>query len=139
MSVRTLIVDDDKAVRFFHRITVTESALSPEPLSFCDGQEAMDYMDKNFKDGENYLVLLDINMPVMNGWEMLKAISEKPYSAHVFFAMVTSSVDKADRDKAKAFTQVIDFVEKPISAEECKRLKESPPIAGLINLDEDSQ
>ena len=96
MSVRTLIVDDDKAVRFFHRITVTESALSPEPLSFCDGQEAMDYMDQNFKEGENYLVLLDINMPVMNGWEMLKAISEKPYSDHVFFAMVTSSVDKAD-------------------------------------------
>ena len=44
MSVRTLIVDDDKAVRFFHRITVTESALSDEPLSFGDGKEAIDFV-----------------------------------------------------------------------------------------------
>ena len=135
MSVRTLIVDDDKAVRFFHRITVTESALSDEPLSFGDGKEAIEFLDTHYKEGENYLILLDINMPVMNGWDMLKAISDKPYCSHVFFAMVTSSVDKADREKAKNYTQVIDFVEKPISAEECKRIKDSPPIAGLMEND----
>jgi CheY-like chemotaxis protein len=106
--------------------------MASDPLSFGDGTEALNYLDQNYKEEDYYLVLLDINMPVMNGWELLKAISEKPYSSHVFFAMVTSSVDRADREKAKLYSQVIDFVEKPISTEECNRLMDSPPIANLL-------
>lgn len=133
MSVQTLIVDDDKAVRFFHKITVTESTLSSDPLSFADARQAIEFLDNNFKKGENYLIFLDINMPVMNGWEMLKAVSEKPYSKSIFFAMVTSSVDRTDREKAKLYSQVIDFVEKPISTEECKRIMDNTPICDLLN------
>ncbi len=130
MSVKTLIVDDDKAVQFFHKVTVTESKLSDEPLIFIDGQKALNYLDLNFKgNGDYYLVLLDINMPVMDGWEFLRIVSEKPYADHVFFAMVTSSVDRADKEKAIAYRQVIDFVEKPISFEECKKIRLMSQIA----------
>jgi CheY-like chemotaxis protein len=132
MSIQIMIVDDDKAVRFFHNLTVTESTAS-EPISFCDGKEALDYLDQHFNEKDYYLVLLDINMPVMNGWELLNAIKTKSYSDHVFFAMVTSSVDRADREKARSFTQVIDFVEKPISVEEYKRIVDTPRIAGFFN------
>lgn len=133
MSVKTLIVDDDKAVQFFHKLTVTESKLSDDPLIFVDGQKALDYLDLNFKESDYYLVLLDINMPVMDGWEFLKIVSEKPYTDHVFLAMVTSSVDRADKEKATAYTQVIDFVEKPISFEECKRIRLMSQIAEHID------
>ncbi len=132
MSLETIIVDDDKAVRFFHKITVTESTLSDDPLSFSNGKEALDYLDNNFKENVFYLILLDINMPVMNGWEFLKAISQKPYSANIFFAMVTSSVDRADKEKAKLFSHIIDFVEKPITTEECIKLRDNPLIVDLI-------
>jgi CheY-like chemotaxis protein len=133
MSIRILIVDDDKAVRFFHQITVTEGSLASDPLSFCDGKEALDYLDQHFRESDYYLVLLDINMPVMNGWDLLKAISEKGYSEHVYFAMVTSSVDRADREKAKSYSHVIDFVEKPISLEEYKRIVDTSPISEFFN------
>ncbi|CAN5755991.1 response regulator [soil metagenome] len=129
MSVKILIVDDDKAVQFFHKITVTESKLSNEPLAFVDGQQALNYLDLNFKESDYYLVLLDINMPVMDGWEFLRIVSEKPYAEHVFLAMVTSSVDKADKEKAIAYSQVIDFVEKPISFEQCNKLRLMSQIA----------
>ncbi|MEO6230045.1 MAG: response regulator [Ferruginibacter sp.] len=129
MSVKTLIVDDDKAVQFFHKMTVKESKLSDEPLIFVDGQEALNYLNLNFKESDYYLVLLDINMPVMDGWEFLKIVSDKPYAQHVFFAMVTSSVDKADKEKAVAYSQVIDFVEKPISFEGCKKIRLMSQIA----------
>ena len=133
MSIQILIVDDDKAVRFFHNITVTESTADSDPMSFCDGKEALDYLDVHFNDNDYYLVLLDINMPVMNGWDLLKAVSEKKYCNHVFFAMVTSSVDRADREKARSYSQVIDFVEKPISMEEYNRIVHTPPIAEFFN------
>ena len=134
MRLETIIVDDDKAVRFFHKITVTESTLSDDPLSFSNGKEALDYLDLNFEEHIFYLILLDINMPVMNGWEFLKTISQKPYSANIFFAMVTSSVDKADKEKAKLFSHIIDFVEKPITTEECKRIMDNPRIVNLLKL-----
>ncbi|CAN5493597.1 response regulator [soil metagenome] len=98
-------------------------------MIFVDGQEALDYLDLNFKESDYYLVLLDINMPVMDGWEFLKIVSDKVYAQHVFFAMVTSSVDRADKEKAIAYSQVIDFVEKPISFEECKKIRLMSQIA----------
>ena len=133
MSIRILIVDDDKAVRFFHKITVTEGSLTSDPLSFCDGKEALDYLDQHFRESDYYLVLLDINMPVMNGWDLLTAISEKVYAGNVFFAMVTSSVNGADREKARSYSQVIDFIEKPMSLEEYKRILDISPISEFFN------
>jgi CheY-like chemotaxis protein len=129
MSVIVLIVDDDEGVRFFHRIIVSQSTLSAEPLSFINGEEVLNYLDQNSNETDTYLILLDINMPGMNGWDFLDTINVKSYCSQVHIVVVTSSVDRADHEKAKSYTMVIDFVEKPISVEECKRIKKLPSIA----------
>ncbi len=123
MSVTVLIVDDDKAVRFFHRVMVSHSGLSKDPLSFSNGEEAFTYLNEHSNNTDIYLILLDINMPEMNGWELMDALEDKNYSSQVHIVMVTSSVDRADREKAKLYSMVMDVVEKPISEEDCKRIK----------------
>lgn len=122
MALVILIIDDDEAVRFFHRIIVTQSGLSTEPLCFSNGIEALAHLDKNFNSNNNYLILLDINMPVMDGWDMLYALDSKNYCSQVNVVMVTSSVDKTDFNRAKQFKTVIDFVEKPLSDKAYKKV-----------------
>lgn len=122
MGVIVLIVDDDQAVRFFHRVIVSQSGLSAEPLSFSNGEEALNFLEKNRNETDIYLILLDINMPVMSGWELLDEIKDKEYCKQVQAVMVTSSVDNLDQEKAKLYSMVIDVVEKPISVEACKTI-----------------
>lgn len=128
MSLIVIIVDDDDAVRFFHRLIVSQSGLAAEPLSFGSAMETLNYLDVNSDETNTYLILLDINMPVMDGWDLLNALGNKSYYKQVYVVMATSSVNKADKEKAKLYSMVIDFVEKPILDEVCKRIMLLHPI-----------
>ncbi|MEP7143077.1 MAG: response regulator [Ferruginibacter sp.] len=129
MSVIVIIVDDDEGVRFFHRIIVSQSELCAEPLSFGYGEELLEYLDKNSDEADNFLILLDINMPGMNGWDIMDAISDKSYHSRVHIVVVTSSVDWVEHEKARSYSMVIDILEKPISDAACKRIMNYPSIA----------
>jgi len=133
MSLTVMIVDDDASVQFFHSVIVSLSGLSADPLTFGSGREACNYLDQHCQSKDTYLVLLDINMPVMNGWELLDNISKKAYHHQVKVVIVTSSVDRADHEKANCYQMVTQVVEKPISEEICKNILRSEmltPAAG---------
>lgn len=129
MGVIVLIVDDDESVRVFHQIIVSQSQLSTDPICFKDASEAFDYLNQNANGTDNYLIILDINMPGMTGWEFLDAISNKNYHKQLNIVMVSSAANEADHKRAKSYSTVIDFVEKPISVAECKKIKTAPSIA----------
>ncbi|MBC7886573.1 MAG: response regulator [Ferruginibacter sp.] len=135
MSVIVLIVDDDEAVRFFHRVIVSQSKLSTEPLCFSNGKGVIEYLDQNSNETDSYLILLDINMPVMNGWDLLDIIKDKSYFTQVHIVIVTSTIDRDDYERSKLNSMIIDVVEKPISDEECKKIMNFSLIAGnFLNL-----
>jgi len=121
--MNVLIVDDDEMVIYLHEIMVKGSTLSANPLAFMNGKEALDYLEADNQDGQACLILLDINMPVMNGWELLDAINSRNFANKIFVVIVTSSVDSADRAKAGTYRQVIDYVEKPITVEALEKVK----------------
>ena len=129
MSVAVLIVDDDKAVRFFHQVIVTQCGLSNHPLCFGNAKDVLQYFDENYINDDIYLLLLDINMPVMDGWDLLDIIENKPYKGQVYVVMVTSSVDRADREKANRYSMVLDVIEKPITDDACKKIFELSSVA----------
>ena len=93
MSLQLLIVDDDTTIKILHKAIVIRSNLSLTPLTFSDGKEVLDYLNESAKEEDNYLILLDINMPVMSGWEFLKEIQTATYANRLYVIMVTSSVD----------------------------------------------
>lgn len=114
MKLNLLIVDDDKMVQTMHTIIVKRSGFSEKPFNFVNGKEALDFIVSNGKE-EKYLILLDINMPVMNGWELLDAFSEFGVENEIFVVMVSSSIDKHDLDKASTYSKVISYVSKPMT------------------------
>ena len=132
MSLKVLIVDDDPIFVMMHRQRVRASSIAVNPESHFDGSTALEtILSDTLQD--DYLVFLDINMPIMDGWDLLNAIQGKPNSDKVHVVMVSSSVDHRDREKAKEYPQVIGFFEKALSNESCNQIKNNPAIAHFYN------
>lgn len=121
--LRTIIVDDDPIVTFLQKKLVTKSELDQDPYQFNDGYEALKFLTEEINPNDEYLIMLDINMPTMSGWEFLEALEQIPnkYNCHV--VMVTSSIDRKDKLKAANNDLVVDYIEKPVSAHHCAKLK----------------
>src|SRR3990170_87384 len=133
MKLNTLIVDDDAMVVFLHKLAVVESGLSNVPGVACNGKEALTYIAQHQTSGTYFLILLDINMPEMDGWGFLDAIQTLKVTTPISVVMVTSSIDKRDRNRAKEYSHVIDYVEKPLNSSTCANLKKLPQLAVLFN------
>lgn len=121
--LKTIIVDDDQIVSFLQHKIVSKTGLDPNPRIFENPEQALLFLESELYKEENYLVLLDINMPAMNGWEFLTRLKDIPNNNFCHVVMVTSSIDRKDKRKAAEDPHVVDFLEKPISAKHCSKLK----------------
>ncbi len=127
MKLNLLIVDDDKMVQTLHSIIAKKSGLTDAPINFADGKQAFDFIINNNGD-DAYLILLDINMPVMNGWELLEALQKQALKNQIYVVMVSSSIDQHDLDKAGTYEQVISYVSKPLTKDILEGLKSQPQV-----------
>jgi len=105
-SRRILVVDDDADIQSLTR-TVLERA-SYEVVSAANGREAIEAV----RGGTFDLVLLDVNMPEMNGWETLRLLrAERAFSS---LPVVMFSVKGEIRDKVHAMQEgAVDYIAKP--------------------------
>lgn len=124
MELKVLIIDDDDIVLFLHKTFAKTSGFVSEPMVSRSGQTAFDYLKVHDDANTTFLLLLDINMPRMNGWELLDAINERNFSAQIFVVIVTSSINIADQKKAKLYNRIIDFRKKPITTNVLTELKQ---------------
>ena len=128
------MVDDDRIfnllhTRYFEKAGVSQAAIK----SFRSGEECITYLDEHGSSEETvFLVLLDITMPVMDGWDFLNALQDRDYRDNAVIVMVSSSVDGSDKEKAIAYDQVMDYVEKPLSPRFIDRLKSEKRLMGLF-------
>lgn len=128
---KILIIDDDAIVIFLQQKIIQKCEFHSELHTFRNGKEAMDFLAKEDPEDE-FLILLDINMPGMSGWEVLEALKPMEISKNVHVIMVTSSIENSDKQKADGFSYVISFIEKPISADSCNRLKDYPQLKNFF-------
>ncbi len=114
----TFIIDDDKLYQFGMKRMLHHLNIETEIKQFEDGQQAIDYLHEN-KDKKNSLpdiIFLDINMPVMNGWQFLDAfVNLSIPQKKVTIYMVTSSVDNAEILKAASYKEIKNYIIKPLS------------------------
>lgn len=121
MNADVVIVDDDAVVLFLHKILVQRSSLSSSLYCFDNGLDAYSFLcSRNSEDP--IIVLLDINMPAMSGWDFLDKMVADGCNHNVWVVMVTSSINSSDRQKAEKYPNVIDYLEKPLSKEACENL-----------------
>jgi len=123
MKLEFLIVDDSDIVIFLHTEILSYTNLTKSPFSALNGESALEILQNLKETQSEYLVLLDINMPVMDGWQFLEEIQKDNTLPPIFVVMVTSSIDSIDKLKAAQFPQVIGFFEKPLSEENCYQIK----------------
>jgi len=129
----TLIVDDDISIQMLHKVMVGKSNISNQPLIFGNGQLALDYLKEKNISQQQYLVLLDINMPVLNGWGFLDAIQHSAIENQLLIVIVSSSVDGRDKVKASSYKQIIEFLEKPLKIDGCNAIKSLPEVASFFS------
>jgi len=125
MQPKILIIDDDEIVLFLHSVILEDTGTRDAPEKFGSAQAALRYLDRYAENGRQFLLLLDINMPVMNGWAFLDALEARPLHAEISVVLVTSSVDESDRKKAFSYSMVNGFLIKPLSAEQISELKQA--------------
>lgn len=128
---KILIIDDDAIVIFLQQKILQKCGFINVPYTFCGGKEALEFLANEDPDDE-FLILLDINMPGMSGWEVLENLKTMEISKNINVIMVTSSIDNGDKQKAENFSYVISFIEKPISMETCNRIKQFPQLKNFF-------
>ena len=132
MLDKILCVDDDPITLMLCRKVVEKVEFAKDIITAKNGQEAIEYFDNLFEERKvndsivyPELVLLDLNMPVMDGWEFLESYMRKKYDS-VFvstrFIVLSSSIDPYDINRSKTYP-VIGFLSKPITKEMLENLK----------------
>lgn len=114
------VVDDDKTSHFIFKRLLTSCNVSVDPIFFENGLEALEGLKNMLKEGLNLpdKIILDINMPVLDGWQFLeefktlKTAIEKEIAVYI----VSSSDNDVDRDRANSFKEEIkDYYVKPLT------------------------
>ena len=129
MLDRILFVDDDPITLMLCKMVITKALFSNEIVTAKNGQEALKYYDSLKAENsinKPQLIFLDLNMPVMDGWDFLESFMTEKYSDfHDSKVIILSStIDPEDLEKSKKYPMVIEFLSKPISKEMLEYLKD---------------
>lgn len=130
MDKTILIVDDDPIVRLIIQtmINTIDSSVNCHP---CDNGEVGLYVLETLRNAtEAIIVLLDINMPVLNGWEFLESLQNINLNSFTIFQLyiVTSSTDESDMVKAQSYSLVKKVFHKPLSKQDIEEILNSHEI-----------
>lgn len=126
MTKTVIMVDDNEDDLLFTRIAFERCGRQADLMQFVKAEDALAYLARG-EAIEPALVLLDINMPGMNGFEFLEAYEQLPQSnrTSLVVVMLTSSNDERDKERAFQSPMVRGYVNKPI---------ERPRAAQLLDL-----
>lgn len=116
-----LLVDDDEATNFIHNMVIKQLNCTESTVVKENGAEALEYLTSS-KDGkypQPDLILLDINMPRMDGWEFLEEYKklDDDQLAKTVIVMLTTSLNPDDKDKANVIPVITGFMSKPLTTE----------------------
>ena len=117
MELKTLIVDDNKLNHFILGIHLRENGSFSSPISLYSGSEIIEKLKETSTIDEKILIFLDINMPKIDGWQVLDFIDQFYLKDNISVIVLTSESSPQIRERAFAYTSVINFIEKPINKE----------------------
>ena len=116
------VVDDDFVVRILITKILKNIGYEGHIHQFENGELALKFINEGTvvpADGQFNLILLDINMPTLDGWGFLERFGDLPEDKKFghYITMITSSIDQSDKDIAFSFADVKDFIQKPVSVQ----------------------
>lgn len=108
-----LIIDDDEISNSITTAMIHNIYEDIEIRTVLNGFEAQEYFMNNPENIPD-LVFLDINMPIMNGFKFLDWYEKSSFIGSTKICMLTSSLHFADKVKARGYTDVVGYIEKPL-------------------------
>ncbi|PKV48506.1 CheY-like chemotaxis protein [Aquimarina sp. MAR_2010_214] len=122
------IIDDDLIYINLVSKIIELKKLSESVLVFNNGKEALDFFLQSLQKEENQdvpqVIFLDLNMPIMDGWEFLCEFSKikNQIGKKIDLYVVSSSIDSRDIERAKSIDIVSDYLTKPIKLGDFERI-----------------
>lgn len=123
-KLNLLVIDDDDINIFIIKKIVEKTGYPIDMVAKSNGQQAIDYLKEAIIQNKTMpqLVLIDINMPVMNGWEFIEAYETLQMEQKVDMYILSSSVYENDIERTKSYKAVKGFISKPLSMERLTEL-----------------
>lgn len=121
-----MAVDDDPITLMLFKKVVQKASFAGKIINAINGEEAIAYFNTiNNEETKPQLIFLDLNMPVMGGWEFLDLFNNSKYYYlnNTKIIILTSTIDPEDIKKSKTYPNVIEFISKPITVEMLDYLK----------------
>ena len=114
------VIDDDKIFHFIIKKLFLKNNIDVSPSFYINGLDAIEQIKESIELGKELpdLILLDINMPIMDGWQFLDEFKKtrKEEAKHTSIYLVSSSDSASDLNKAKEYQdQIKDYFYKPMS------------------------
>ena len=115
INVACIIDDDPIFVRVVQKM-IELVEFCNEVKVFPNGKEARNHISDLEAERLPDIIFLDLNMPVMNGWEFLESLTEMPPHQTPLVYVVSSTIDPEEKERARSYPMVLDFIEKPLTA-----------------------
>lgn len=126
MLDNVLLVDDDSITNFIHTKILERAKAAKTVKAVLGAEEGLKYLSDCVQNKTTLpaVILLDINMPMMNGWEFVEAFNKLPEDVqkeiHIFF--LTTSQDPVEIERARKLKPISGFLFKPLDLEGLKRI-----------------
>jgi CheY-like chemotaxis protein len=119
-----VLVDDDTTTNYVNQLLLEDLGVTNQILIAHNGEEALELISGNCENGYcPQLILLDINMPVMNGFEFMEAYQrlDSKHKQSVVVVMLTTSLNPGDVKRLQE-VPINGFLNKPLTEDKVKAL-----------------
>lgn len=130
LRFRTIIlIDDDSISNFITEKLVLREQLAHKVVTFLTAEGALSHLQELIVQEPAHfpeVILLDLNMPGMDGWEFIEEYKKLPatHTSNCRLYMLSSAVDSKDIVMAKNISEVEDFISKPLTKEDIEIIRE---------------
>ena len=120
MTKKTIwVIDDDNIYQIIVKKIIQKSEMFSEIYSFKNGKDAIDNLHQKLKNSESIpdILLLDINMPIMDGWEFMDELGliKTKFDKEMVVYIVSSSIAIEDKNKSKSYKNILGYLSKPLT------------------------
>ena len=122
-----ILIDDDPMNNLICKLTIEMTLGQTEVKAFVNPENGLEYIQSAFSHSDSddsAVLLLDINMPIMSGWEFLEMFDNFSFDVkdRVKVCILSSSIDERDKERSYANKNVIEFLVKPLTDKDIQRI-----------------
>lgn len=118
------MIDDDSVIIYLTELIIKTVDFCKELKTFTKGEDALNTIREAAETGSKLpdLLLIDLNMPIFNGWHFLDALQEIERAKDIPVFVFTSSIDPRDIEKSKTYSSIKDYIVKPLTIHKINKI-----------------